>query len=91
MRCSFYVPADKFTEAKAIIRRFPSLRFEGNPLGFNKTVNITLTGEVEEMNAMHVQLDALLNPELPEPKGNSPNIFTKIVALVKKPFSNRQQ
>lgn len=90
MRCSFYVPTDKFTEAKTIIRRFPSLRFEGNPLDFGETVNIVLTGKVEEMNAMNVQLDALLNPEPLESKANSPSILTKIVTSAKKLFSNYQ-
>lgn len=90
MRYSFHVPSERITEVKAIIRNFPSLRFEGNPLVFGTKTHIALTGEVREMNAMQVQLDALLDPEPPELKVKPPTILTKIVTLAKKLFSNPQ-
>jgi hypothetical protein len=63
MKQTFYAPADKTVEVKALVRSFSSFRFLSNPLATGNSTEFRLEGKVEEFNQFNLELDKLLEPE----------------------------
>jgi hypothetical protein len=63
MKQTFYAPADKTVEVKALVRSFSSFRFLSNPMTTGNSTEFRLEGKVEEFNQFDLELDKLLKPK----------------------------
>jgi hypothetical protein len=64
MISQFYVPEDKYETVKAMVRKYDSFRLEQEPYIINKYWYFYVSGDVEQFNIFHSEIERLFRPEV---------------------------
>jgi hypothetical protein len=81
MRYSFFVPNQISQDVKSLVREYPSLRFDSNPLELGSTTSFSISGEVEDMNLFSLRLEELQERTESAKEVEKRNFFQRFISL----------
>lgn len=84
MEMSFYVTSERLEETKKKIRSLDSLRFIHDPLQAGKEFNISISGDVKDMNELNILLSKYHEEDKKNNNSKKKNFFSDFFVLNKR-------
>ncbi|HJZ18987.1 MAG TPA: hypothetical protein VJ208_02680 [Candidatus Nanoarchaeia archaeon] len=76
MEKTFLIPEERYPETKTMIRSLSSLRFKHNPHKFGNKYQISVSGEVCDMNLLNDYLALIEKPKAEKKRGFLERFFS---------------